>query len=99
MQWTDMTRNWGTWYRRLQTRFPHLDDGAMPYAKVDRSLFEAYLAETHNLSVTEAREEIDDFLFVEKLARECENEHEAERTRGGLSLIRSVVDPSVSPRI
>jgi hypothetical protein len=49
----------------------------MPFAKVDRAQFEAYLAETHNLSLTEAQEEIDDFLFVQALILETEGDHEA----------------------
>ncbi len=77
MTWADMTGNWAVWYRKLQSRFPHLDDGAMPFAKVDRGGFESYLAETHNLSLTEAREEIDDFLFVEALILESTGDHAA----------------------
>lgn len=77
MTWTDMTQDWSIWYRRLQSRFPNLDDGAMPFAKVDRNRFESYLAEAHNLSLTEAREEIDDFLFVQALILESEGDHAA----------------------
>ncbi|MEY8830775.1 hypothetical protein AB9K34_20575 [Sedimentitalea sp. XS_ASV28] len=77
MTWTDMIADWAVWYRRLQNRFPNLDDGAMPFAKIDRGGFEAYLAETHNLSLTEAQEEIEDFLFVESLILENGGGHEA----------------------
>lgn len=77
MTWADMTCDWAVWYGKLQTRFPYLDDDAMPFAKVDRCGFEAYLAETHNLSLTEAREEIDDFLFVETLILETKDDHVA----------------------
>ena len=37
----------------------------------DRKQFEAYLAERHHLTVNEAREELEDFLFTEALNREA----------------------------
>lgn len=61
----------------MQSRFPYLDDSAMPYSKLDRARFEAYLAETHNLSLTEAHEEVDDFLYVESLIREADDSEAA----------------------
>lgn len=71
MTWSDLTQNWGEWIARFKKRFPNLDDAAMPFAKVDRSRFEAYLAHTHDMTLSEAREELSDFLFVETLAREA----------------------------
>ena len=59
------------WFTRIQSRFPNLEDSAMPFLKTDRQRFEAYLADRHDLTLTEAREELDDFLFVEQLAREA----------------------------
>lgn len=77
MNWTDMTADWATWYRRLQIRFPKLDDAAMPFSKLDRDRFEAYLADVQNLTLTEAREEIEDFLYIQSLLCEAEDGHEA----------------------
>ena len=37
----------------------------------DRTRFELYLARLHNITQTEVREEIEDFLYVETLAREA----------------------------
>ncbi|MEO1733947.1 MAG: hypothetical protein AAFR45_10025 [Pseudomonadota bacterium] len=71
MTWSDLIQDWGYWYRKLKTRFPNLDDGSMPFLKQDRGRFEAYVAETHNLTLEEARQELEDFLFVEALAREA----------------------------
>lgn len=71
MTWSDLTTNWAEWTQRIKQRFPNLDDGAMPFAKTNRERFEAYLADTHDLTLSEAREELDDFLFVEQLAREA----------------------------
>lgn len=70
MTWNDMTGNWGHWFRRMQARFPHLEDSAMPFLKQDRGRFEAYLAQTHDLTLNEARAELEDFLLVEALLRE-----------------------------
>ena len=72
-----MTEDWATWFCRLQTRFPHLDDSAMPFSKLDRARFESYLAETHNLSLIEAHEEVNDFLYIESLMREAGDMPEA----------------------
>lgn len=71
MTWSDLTLNWALWFKRIQTRFPHLDESAMPFLKQDRDRFEAYLADTHNLTLHEAREEFEDFLYIESLAREA----------------------------
>lgn len=72
MDWTDLTQNWASAFSRIKTRFPNLDDGSMPFLKLDRDRFEAHLAETHELSLEEAREEFQDFLYIETLAREAQ---------------------------
>lgn len=70
MDWSDLTQNWPLWSRRFQARFPSLDHSEMANRRHDRAAFEAYLARSHNLSLNEAREEIDDFLYFEALSRE-----------------------------
>ncbi len=70
MDWTDVTQNWPLWSRRIRARFPSLDQTAMTERRHDRSAFEAYLAHAHNLSLNEAHEEMDDFLYFEALSRE-----------------------------
>ena len=71
MTWSDLTTNWSDLRARIMNRFPNLDDGAIPFAKTNRERFEAYIADTHDLTLSEAREELNDFLFVEQLAREA----------------------------
>ncbi|MCB1310390.1 MAG: hypothetical protein KDK29_00210 [Sedimentitalea sp.] len=71
MTWSDVTADWGRWFQHMKTRFPNLDDSAMPFLKQDRGRFEAYLADTHHLSLIEAREEFEDFLFVETLVQDA----------------------------
>ena len=43
----------------------------MARVRNDRKQFEAYLAERHHLTVNEAHEELEDFLFTESLNREA----------------------------
>lgn len=74
IDWTELTQNWASTFKRIKTRFPNLDDGSMPFLKQDRDRFEAHLAETHHLSIEEAREEFRDFLYIETLAREVHQE-------------------------
>ena len=69
MTWSDMTQNWSEWFDRLKGRFPRIDDGAMAYLKQDRERFEAHVAATHDLTLGEAREQFEQFLYIETLAR------------------------------
>ena len=71
MNWADLTRDWGYWFQRIKTRFPNLEDSAMPFLKQDRTRFEHYLADRHQMTLREAREEFEDFLYIETLASEA----------------------------
>lgn len=73
LNWSDLTQDWSTSYARAKMRFPNLRDSDMPFVKQNRQRFEAYLAERHHLTVTEAREELEDFLFTESLSRELDS--------------------------
>ena len=70
LNWTDLTQDWSACYARAKRRFPNLRDQDMPRVGKDRKQFEAYLAERHHLTVNEAHEEVEDFLFTESLNRE-----------------------------
>lgn len=70
LNWVDLTQDWSASYARAKRRFPNLRDRDMARMRQDRKQFEAYLAERHHLTVNEAREELDDFLFTEALNRE-----------------------------
>ena len=70
LNWTDLTKDWDASYARAKRRFPNLLDKDMASVRNDRKRFEAYLAERHHLTVNEAREEVEDFLFTEGLNRE-----------------------------
>ncbi len=73
LNWADLTQDWGASYARAKRRFPNLRDKDMAQVTSDRKRFEAYLAERHHLTVTEAREEVEDFLYTEGLNREITN--------------------------
>jgi DNA-nicking Smr family endonuclease len=70
LNWAELTQDWGASYARAKRRFPNLRDKDVARIRKDREQFEAYLAERHHLTVNEAREELDDFLFTESLNRE-----------------------------
>ncbi|KUJ86069.1 hypothetical protein AVO45_03650 [Ruegeria marisrubri] len=70
LNWSDLTQDWASSYARAKARFPNLRDRDMAFVKKDRKRFEAYLAERHHLTVNEAHEEVEDFLFTESLNRE-----------------------------
>ena len=58
---------------RMQTRFPYLQKKLVPSLLQDREAFIEHLAKTHQLTLTEAREEVEDFLFIEGLLEEVED--------------------------
>ncbi len=70
LNWTDLTQDWTSCYARAKRRFPNLRAQDMARVSQDRKQFEAYLAERHHLTITEAHEEVEDFLFTEALNRE-----------------------------
>jgi hypothetical protein len=64
---------WDEMYPRAKQRFPHLHPG-VPNLERDRLGFVAYLARTHHLTLREAQEEVEDFLFTESLHAELEQD-------------------------
>ncbi len=75
LNWTDLTQDLGATYARAKRRFPNLRDQDMDRVWNNREQFEAYLAERHHLTVNEAREEVEDFLFTERLNHELSHAH------------------------
>ncbi|MBY6065544.1 hypothetical protein KUW17_02245 [Leisingera aquaemixtae] len=58
---------------RIKQRFPHLKASNAPSILDDRDKFVAYLARTHHLTLNEAKEEVEDFLYIESLLRELDS--------------------------
>lgn len=52
---------------RLRNRFPHVDESAVPHMVEDHGRLTQHLAERHDLTPLEAREELMDFLGLEQL--------------------------------
>ncbi|CRL11296.1 hypothetical protein [Phaeobacter italicus] len=67
-------RSWFDRMPRIKQRFPHLETRQAPSLLDDKDKFVAYLARTHHLTLNEAREEVDDFLYTESLHRELERQ-------------------------
>ncbi len=65
---------WEAMYPRAKQRFPHLKRETTPSIERDREGFVSHLANTHHLTLREAREEIEDFLFTESLHAELETD-------------------------
>ena len=63
MTWSELTQDWATSYKALQGAFPNLEPSAMPFLKGDQDRFESYLAATHDMSLIEAQNALDDFLM------------------------------------
>lgn len=70
MNWTDLTANWGNSIRLLKSRFPHIDEKVVQDAAQDPDSVIAHLARQHDLTDSEAREELQDWAFVQSLARQ-----------------------------
>ena len=70
MTWTDLTTNVSTYIGQLKTRFPHVDEAALQQAQDPDTLI-THVALRHDLTPFEAHQEIDDWLFVEALARQA----------------------------
>ncbi|WP_037372325.1 hypothetical protein [Salipiger mucosus] len=66
MTWTALTRTWPQTLERLQRRFPHLDRGALAQ-RTDKEVVTAHIAERHDLTQSEAREALDDWLMFQSL--------------------------------
>ena len=70
MNWTELTNNLSRYVESLKTRFPNLDSDALQTVS-DRNHLIAHVADQHDMSHLEAHQEIDDWLFVESLARQA----------------------------
>lgn len=64
---------WDEMYLRAKQRVPHLQPG-VPNLERDQKGFVAYLTRTHDLTLREAQEEVEDFLFTESLHAELEQD-------------------------
>ena len=71
MTWHHLSANWDAIVHRLQSRFPNLDRDSIAEPPRDSRALMAHLAEAHDLTLFEARQELQDFLDIETLARQA----------------------------
>lgn len=62
MPWTHVLASWPNLLDHLAADFKYLERAALHRFRGDRDKMEVYLAETHDLTPTEARETLDDWL-------------------------------------
>lgn len=62
MPWTHVLASWPDLLDHLAADFKHLELAALRRFRGDRHKMEVYLAETHDLTLSEARETLDDWL-------------------------------------
>lgn len=70
MNWTDLKTSWTTQTHKLVARFPYLERKAVAAFKGDQTEFAEYLAGSHHLTVSEAKEELEDYMYSEMMARD-----------------------------
>ncbi len=69
MSWHLFSANWPLFRTRLKNHFPHVDFDKLADPPRDRRALVQHLADTHNLSLVEAHEALEQFLDLEDLAR------------------------------
>lgn len=62
MAWKQLFENWAEALPKITALFPHVDAVALQRFRGNRSLFVAYLAATHELTLQEADDSVDDML-------------------------------------
>lgn len=62
MSWTTALTHWPQLLEQLAGDFPQLDLDALKRFRGDRANMERYLADAHDLTASEARQTLDDWL-------------------------------------
>lgn len=70
MNLSDLTKNWNAHLQALAQRFPHSKIEDLRELPERPSEITKVLAKNHDLTINEAREELEDLLFVASLARD-----------------------------
>ncbi len=71
MTWGEIISDWSRAIASLGQRFPQLDHGTVPVAPESSDDFAEFLAHTHDLTPLEAREELQDWMTIQGLARDA----------------------------
>ncbi|MCT4556114.1 MAG: hypothetical protein N4A53_15640 [Pelagimonas sp.] len=71
MSWHHLSANWSALRGRLEQRFPHMDKSRLDQPPRDSAALTRHLAEVHDLTLGEAREELEHFFSIADLARQA----------------------------
>lgn len=71
MTWKDFSANFASNLMNLTRRFPNADKQVVSERMSNRAMLTSYLAESSQLTPFEVQEELDDWLFVQGLARDA----------------------------
>ncbi|MEL7212092.1 MAG: hypothetical protein AAGK92_05480 [Pseudomonadota bacterium] len=69
MFWDQLLKSWQVNLPMIRSRFPHADERALVALHQGHQAFAALMARTHDLTLQEAREEVDDWLHVLRLSQ------------------------------
>ncbi|MGH1577132.1 hypothetical protein [Planktotalea sp.] len=70
MNWSDLSVDWTTFLTAVARRFPYLDASLFRRSNTDLSTLVQAVAQSHDLTEHEAREELEDFLLIQSLSRD-----------------------------
>ncbi|MGP6088358.1 hypothetical protein [Antarctobacter jejuensis] len=69
MDWHELSANWDNMVSRLEGHFPRIDRSRLAERPRDSRALTHHIADMHELTVSEAREALQDFIEIEGLAR------------------------------
>ena len=69
MTWAQFASNWNVYFTVLLRHFPYATPKALEQARIGPTALSRVIAESHDLTEPEAREELDNFLALQSLAR------------------------------
>lgn len=69
LTWTDVTGNWTSFADALRTRFPAVPPDALAQVPAASTRLAEELARRHDLTLSEAADELENLMLVQGLAR------------------------------
>ena len=64
MTWDALVSNWTAAQQMARARFGWLEEDALRFVQADMAKFAEHLAATHDLTLAEAREEVENWLMT-----------------------------------
>ena len=71
MAWTKLTENWSENLQAIARRFPHVSAQMLDPLKDELMEISRVISQTHDLTKPEAREELENFIDLQSLARKA----------------------------